>query len=120
TVPVLKCIWSVSGPGGTPARSVRVTNWNARHPGTRWVRTHDVSVRNPAPLEVRPTDTVLAYGEGTPPVPLILAREQNGRRLLIIGFNPHNSNFPLQSSFPLVMAAGGGAMSDSVAHLADS
>jgi Ca-activated chloride channel family protein len=119
-VPVFNSIWFLSGPGGTPARSVRVTNWNARHPVTRWVRSHDVSVRNPAPLEVRPTDTVLAYGEGTPPMPLILAREQNGRRLLIIGFNPHNSNFPLQSAFPLLMAAGVEWMTESVADSADS
>jgi Ca-activated chloride channel family protein len=119
-VPVFNSIWFLSGPGGTPSRSVRVTSWNARHPVTRWVRTHDVSVRNPAPLEVRPADTVLAYGEGTPPVPLILAREQNGRKLLIIGFNPHNSNFPLQSAFPLLMAAGVEWMTESVADSADS
>ena len=118
--PVFNSIWFLSGPDGTSSRSVRVTNWNTRHPVTRWVRTHDVSVRNPAPLEVRPSDTVLAYGEGNPPVPLILAREVNGRRLLIIGFNPHNSNFPLQSGFPLLMAAGVEWMTESVADSADS
>ena len=118
--PVFNSIWFLSGPEGTSSRSVRVTSWNARHPVTRWVRTHDVSVRNPASLEVRPSDTVLAYGEGNPPVPLILAREVNGRRLLIIGFNPHNSNFPLQSGFPLLMAAGVEWMTESVADSADS
>ena len=99
---------------------LRVTGWNSHHPVTRWVRTHDVSVRNPASLNVLPADTVLASTEGNPPIPLILAREQNGHRLLIIGFDPHNSNFPLQSAFPLLMAGGIEWMTHSVDETADS
>jgi hypothetical protein len=67
-----------------------------------------------------PTDTILASTEGNPPAPLILAREQNGRRVLIIGFDPHNSNFPLQSAFPLLMAGGMEWMTHSVDESADS
>ena len=91
----------LSGPASASAHPLRVIGWNSQHPATRWVLPHDVSVRNPAVLDVQPNDTVLAYAEGDPPVPLILAREQNGHRLLIIGFDPHDSNFPLQSAFPL-------------------
>jgi Ca-activated chloride channel family protein len=91
-----------------------------QHPVTRWVRTRDISVRNPAALNVEPGDTVLAYTEGDPPAPLILAREQNGRRLLIIGFDPHNSNFPLESAFPLLMAGSVEWMTHSVDEVADS
>ena len=87
---------------------------------TRWVRTHDISVRNPATLKVEPGDTVLAYTEGDPPAPLILAREQDGRRILIIGFNPHDSNFPLESAFPLLMAGSIEWMTHSVDEVADS
>jgi hypothetical protein len=51
---------------------------------------------------------------------LILAREQNGRRILIVGFSPHDSNFPLESAFPLLMAGGVEWMTHSVDEVADS
>ena len=118
--PAFNSIWFVSGAQVAGSRPVRVTGWNLRHPVTRWVRTHDISVRNPAALKVEPGDTVLAYTEGTPPAPLILAREQNGRRILIVGFNPHDSNFPLESAFPLLMAGSVEWMTHSVDEVADS
>jgi hypothetical protein len=77
-------------------------------------------VRNPATLSVLPGDIVLASTEGTPPAPLILAREQDGHKLLIIGFDPHNSNFPLESAFPLLMAGAMEWMTHSVDEAADS
>jgi hypothetical protein len=77
-------------------------------------------VRNPAELKAEPGDTVLAYTEGDPPAPLILAREQDGRRILILGFNPHDSNFPLESAFPLLMAGSVEWMTHSVDEVADS
>jgi len=110
----------LSGPAAAASRSVRVVGWNSQHPVTRWVRTHDVSVRNPAEINMQPSDTILASTEGNPPAPLIVAREQNGRRLLIIAFDPHNSNFPLQSAFPLLMAGGMEWMTHSVDESADS
>jgi hypothetical protein len=113
-------IWFLSGPAVAGSRPLRVISWNPQHPVTRWVRTHDISVRNPAALKVQPGDTVLASTEGDPPAPLILAREQNGRRILIIGFNPHDSNFPLESAFPLLMAGSVEWMTHSVDEVADS
>jgi hypothetical protein len=104
--PTVNSIWFESGGSSASSQTVRLTGWNAQHPVTRWVRTRDVSVRNPALLEVLPTDTVLASAEGARPTPLILARERAGRRSLIIGFDPADSNFPQQSAFPLLMAAG--------------
>jgi hypothetical protein len=118
--PTFNSIWFLSGPASAASHSVRVVEWNSRHPVTRWVRTHDVSVRNPAVLEMQPNDTILASTEGSPPAPLIIAREQNGHRLLIMGFNPHNSNFPLQSAFPLLMAGGVEWMTHSVDESAES
>jgi von Willebrand factor type A domain len=118
--PAFNSIWFLSGPALAGSRPVRVSGWNSQHPVTRWVRTHDISVRNPAALKVQPGDTVLAYAEGNPPAPLILAREQNGRRLLIIGFDPHDSNFPLESAFPLLMAGSLEWMTHSVDEIADS
>ena len=118
--PAFNSIWFLGGTSPSNSRSVRATQWNSQHPVTRWVRTHDVSVRNPATLEVLPGDAVLAYAEGNPPAPLILAREQNGHRLLIIGFDPHDSNFPLESAFPLLMAGGMEWMTHSVDEAAES
>jgi hypothetical protein len=113
-------IWFYGGAPAAGSKPLRVTEWNPQHPVTRWVRTHDVSVRNPAALKVQPGDTVLAYTEGDPPAPLILAREQEGHRILIVGFNPHDSNFPLESAFPLLMAGGVEWMTHSVDEVADS
>ena len=113
-------IWFLGGPSSPDARALRVTGWNAQHPVTRWVRTHDVSIRNPAAVHVQTGDTVLAYAEGNPPAPLIVAREQDGHRVLIIGFDPHESNFPMESAFPLLMAGGIEWMTHSVDEAADS
>jgi hypothetical protein len=118
--PAFNSMWFLSGPPLAGSRPFRVTGWNVQHPVTRWVRTRDISVRNPAALNVQPGDTVLAYAEGEPPAPLILAREQDGRRILIIGFNPHDSNFPLESAFPLLMAGSLEWMTHSVDEVADS
>jgi Ca-activated chloride channel homolog len=118
--PAFNSIWFLSGPPLAGSKPLRVTGWNLQHPVTRWVRTHDISVRNPAPLKAEPGDTVLAYTEGDPPSPLILARERDGRRILIIGFNPHDSNFPLESAFPLLMAGSVEWMTHSVDEVADS
>jgi Ca-activated chloride channel family protein len=118
--PAFNSIWFLGGPSSSGSRPLRITGWNLQHPVTRWVRTHDVSVRNPATLSLLPGDTVLAYAEGNPPAPLILAREQNGRRMLILGFDPHDSNFPLESAFPLLMAGGMEWMTHSVEEAADS
>jgi hypothetical protein len=118
--PDFNSIWFLSAAPVAGSKPLRVTGWNLQHPVTRWVRTRDISVRNPAALKVEPGDTVLAYTEGTPPAPLILARERDGRRVLIIGFNPHDSNFPLESAFPLLMAGSVEWMTHSVDEVADS
>jgi hypothetical protein len=118
--PAFNSIWFAGNAPAAGARPLRVTDWNAQHPVTRWVRTHDISVRNPAALKVQPGDAVLAYTEGNPPAPLILAREQDGHRILIIGFDPHDSNLPLESAFPLLMAGGLEWMTHSVDEVANS
>ena len=118
--PDFNTVWFMSSPSAAGSRPVRVTGWNSQHPVTKWVRTRDISVRNPASPEVQPGDTVLAYTEGNPPSPLILARETNGQRLLIIGFDPHDSNLPLESAFPLLMAGSLEWMTRSVDEVADS
>jgi len=97
-------IYFVRGQQGKTGHPIRVTDWNSQHAATRWVRTRDVSVRNAARLNVGSTDTVLASGEDHPEIPLLVAREQNRHRVLIVGFDPGDSNFPQQSAFPLLIA----------------
>jgi Ca-activated chloride channel family protein len=113
-------IWFLSAPPAANSKPVRLTQWNSQHPATRWVRTLDVSVRNPAAIAPLPGDTVLAYTDSIPPAPLILAREQNGRRTLIVGFDPQDSNLPQESAFPLFMAGAMEWMTHSVEESADS
>jgi aerotolerance regulator-like protein len=102
--PVANSIYFVRGQGKVSPRPIRVTAWSPQHAVTRWVRTRDVSVRNAAAIRLLPSDVVLASGEGNPPVPLVVAREQNRHKILIVGFDPHDSNFPEQSGFPLLLA----------------
>jgi hypothetical protein len=118
--PEFNSIYFLSGPSVAGSRPVRLTGWNLQHPVTRWVRTRDISVRNPVALQVRPGDAVLAYTEGDPPAPVIVAREQNGRRILIAGFNPHDSNLPQESAFPLLVAGSVEWMTHSVDDVSDS
>jgi Ca-activated chloride channel homolog len=113
-------IWFLSGPRAAGSKPLRITGWNVQHPVTRWVRTRDISVRNSVALQAEPGDTVLAYAEADPPAPLILAREKEGRRILIVGFDPHDSNFPLESAFPLLMAGSVEWMTHSVDEVANS
>jgi len=118
--PASNSIWFLSAPSAVGAKPVRITGWNFQHPVTRWVRTRDISVRNPATIKAEPGDTVLAYAETDPPAPLIVAREQGGHRILIVGFNPQDSNFPLESAYPLMMAGSVEWMTHSVDEVADS
>ncbi len=113
-------IWFLKGKGAADSRRLRVAGWNEQHPVTRWVHTRDVSVRNPSELKVLPGDTVLATVEGEPAVPLILAREMNGHRVVLIGFDPDDSDFAQQSAFPLMMAGCIEWMSRSIEESADS
>lgn len=87
---------------GSRPGEVRLTSWNPQHPVTRWIRTRDISVRSAAQLTASPSDTVLAWAGGEP---LVLAHQQNGQKQLLLGFDPRQSNLPLQPAFPLLLAS---------------
>jgi Ca-activated chloride channel family protein len=118
--PTVNSIWFVNGPARGTSNPVPIVNWDPRHPVTRWIRTRDVSVRNPVLLSVQPSDVVLAFAAGNPPKPLILAREQEGRKMLILGFDPNGSNLKLESAFPLLMAGSIEWLTQTVAEVAQS
>lgn len=96
---------------------MRLTAWNAQHPVTRWLRTRDVSVTSAVPLATNAADTVLAWSNN---VPLLVAREQDGHKQLLIAFDPRHSNLPLQPAFPLLMAAAIEWMTGAVEEMADA
>ncbi len=51
---------------------------------------------------------------------VVVARDQNRRRSLIIGFDPHDSNFPEQSAFPLLVAGSVEWMTHPIEDVSDS
>lgn len=110
--PATHSILFLSGGG----RQTRLTGWNPQHPVTRWIRTRDISVRPIASLAARPSDAVLAWAEGAP---LVLAREESGRKILLLGFDVRQSNLPLQPAFPLLLASAIEWMTGAVEETAD-
>lgn len=101
--PPANSIWFVGGPARPGVPGIRVTDWNPAHPVTQWVRTLDVVAEDATDLSPAAGDVVLALRQGTS-APLVLARDQDGRKSLVIGFDPRRSTFPQQRSFPLLMA----------------
>ena len=95
----------LSGSNGTPARRVRLGNWNSGHAVTRWIQSRDVTVRATESMNLTPDDIVLASSSGTSPEPLILARETQTRRSVVVDFDPLDSNFTDEPAFPLLIAA---------------
>ncbi len=101
---------------GGSARQMRLTAWNPQHPVTRWIRTRDISVRSVVSAPAGPSDAVLAWADGAP---VMLARAGAGRKALLLGFDPRQSNFPLQPAFPLLMAGAIEWMTGAVEETAD-
>jgi hypothetical protein len=95
----------VPAPADSSAHRVRLANWNSAHPVTRWIQSRDVSVRAAQTLKAQPGDVVLASSAGASPEPLIVAREERGRRSVVADFDPLDSNFTQEPAFPLLMAA---------------
>jgi Aerotolerance regulator N-terminal len=95
----------LSEPVGAAGHRVRLGNWNSGHPVTRWIQSRDVTVRPAQAIQPEAGDVVLASSSDAPPAPLILAREADGRRSVVVDFDPLDSNFTEEQAFPLLMAA---------------
>jgi hypothetical protein len=72
---------------------------------TRWIQSHDVTVRPAQVLKPSQSDVVLASSSGATSQPLILAHEEKGHKSVIVDFDPLDSNFTEEPAFPLLMAA---------------
>ena len=77
-------------------------------------------MRSVATLPALPGDMVLASGEEPSSLPLVIARDQNHRKSLLVAFDPHDSNFPQQSAFPLLMAGTVEWMTHPIEDVSDS
>jgi Aerotolerance regulator N-terminal len=95
----------VPAPAGAAGHRVRLSNWNAGHPVTRWIQSRDVTVRAAESLKAAPGEVVLASTSDTAQEPLIVARENKSSRGVIVDFDPLDSNFTEEPAFPLLMAA---------------
>jgi Ca-activated chloride channel homolog len=96
-----------SVPRGLPVRSagvregLRIDAVDRRHPLTASVTLEGTSIARALRLEPGPGFATLAGAGGQP---LILAWDQPGRKLLLLGFDIRESDLPLRAAFPVLMA----------------
>jgi hypothetical protein len=87
----------VTGIVGNP-RSIR---WDASHPLMASLNLKNLLIRDALRLDTQPEVITLVRSEETP---LILAYEQEGSRMLVLGFDLRSSDFPLRPAFPVFLA----------------
>jgi len=78
-----------------------IVDWKSSHPLLRFVNFDNVQVAKS--LTAKPP-TWLAPLVESPSAPLVAAGENNGQRVVWIGFNPLDSTWPLRVSFPIFIA----------------
>jgi hypothetical protein len=78
-----------------------IVDWRANHPVLRFVSFDNVLIREALAVTPPAWGTVLVEARETP---LMVAGELNRRRLLWVGFDPLQSNWPLIFSFPIFVA----------------
>jgi hypothetical protein len=88
----------------TQLDSPALVDWKATHPLLRYVSFDNVLVaKSLAPAAPEPAPWAVAILE-TPQSPLILAGERGRQRIVWVGFDPLESNWPLRVSFPIFIA----------------
>lgn len=88
----------------TELESPPLVDWKATHPLLRYVGFDNVLVaRSLAPAAAEPPPWAVAILE-TPQTPLILAGDRGRQRIVWVGFDPLESNWPLRVSFPIFIA----------------
>ncbi len=95
-----------SGPGSPfPVRGLLrdpiPTELARNHPLLRHVTLADLNIREARRLSASPGDVVVAAALG---VPLILARERPGLRIVALGFDLRRSDLPMRPTLPLLLA----------------
>ncbi|MBI4715790.1 MAG: BatA domain-containing protein [Nitrospirae bacterium] len=105
---------------GSEGEEIRIADWREDHPVMRFVEPASLRIRKAAVLtpppwaevllegrrfpEWNPRSTGLASGKEIPGVfPLIYGEESSRGRILVMGFDPSDSDFPEGSSFPIFL-----------------
>jgi len=78
-----------------------IVDWKSTHPLLRFVNFDNVQVAKS--LAAKPPSWLAPLVE-SPSAPLVAAGENNGQRVVWIGFNPLDSTWPLRVSFPIFIA----------------
>lgn len=78
-----------------------IVDWRAQHPALRFVNFDNVWIREAWRVSPPSWGTVLVEARETP---LMVAGEINRRRVLWLGFDPLQSNWPLIFTFPIFVA----------------
>ena len=79
---------------------VRVTHWDASHPVLASVSLEKVAIGQALDLDPGPGFATLAAAGRTP---VMLAWDQGGMKLLLIGFDIQQSDLPLRPAFPVLL-----------------
>jgi len=87
-------------PGGT-LDGPPIVDWKSTHPLLRFVNFDNVQVAKA--LAVKLSSWLVPLVE-SPSAPLLAAGENDGQRVVWIGFNPLDSTWPLRVSFPIFIA----------------
>ena len=74
----------------------------SEHPLTEFIDWSNIHIRSTRLMEVTPWAEVLVRTEETP---LIFAGETGGRRIAVVGFDLHDSDLPLQITFPVLFSS---------------
>jgi uncharacterized membrane protein len=96
-----------SVPGNVPIevlgtiRGPRIVDWDRTHPIMRYLDLSQVVVEEA--LKVRPLAGAVTLME-SPLSPMALAFHGGGYRLVLLGFNPLQSDLPLRAAFPLFVS----------------
>ncbi|HOX37790.1 MAG TPA: VWA domain-containing protein [Candidatus Brocadiia bacterium] len=93
--------WAAQGAGEGRIEYPEILDWNQADPVTRFVSFGDTVIRNAARMKP-PEDakTLLDGASG----PLIVSQVGLSRRLVALGFDPRDSNWPLRAGFPIFVA----------------
>jgi Ca-activated chloride channel family protein len=87
----------VTGQMALPA----VTGWSRSNPLLESISLSGLTIGSALRLEPGPGFTPLAFSHEAP---LMLSWDQKGLKVLLVGFDPAQSDLPLRTSFPLLLA----------------
>ena len=79
----------------------RITNWNTAHPLGAGLREADVELSRAVVFQTRPDDVIVAsVSEG----PVVVARNEGGERVVVVGFDPLDAALANRLTTPLLFA----------------